>query len=62
MDDGVQDHAGDQRLCFLVPVRLARLPRRIVDQRVGDRLRIFREVRACRVELRQRVVASRRTP
>ena len=43
-------------------MRLARLPRCIVHQRVGDRLRIFREIGACGVELRQRVVAGRRTP
>jgi hypothetical protein len=62
MDDGVQDDAGDECLGFLVPVRLARLPRRIMDQRVGDRLGIFREVGAGRVEPRQRVVAGRWTP
>jgi hypothetical protein len=44
VDDGVQDHAGDQRLGFLVPVRLTRLPRCVMDQCIGDRLRIFREV------------------
>ena len=33
--DDVQDEAGDQRLGFLVPVRFARLARRVMNQRIG---------------------------
>jgi len=43
--DGVQDDTGDQRLGFFVSVRLATLPQRVVNKRVGDRLCVFRKVR-----------------
>lgn len=56
LGDHVQDHAGDQRLGLLVPVRLADLFRRVVDQGLGDQPGVLGEVLAERVQRRQRIV------
>ncbi|EPE61704.1 hypothetical protein L479_01903 [Exiguobacterium sp. S17] len=57
--DDVEDQPGDERLGFLVPVGVARLPRRVVDQRVGERVGIFRQIEAGGIEPVERIVAGR---
>ena len=51
------DQPGDQRLGFLVPMRFARLPRRVMHQRVGEGVGIFREIKAGGIEPVERIVA-----
>ena len=55
----MQDHAGDQRLGLLVPVRFAALIGRIVDQGVGEERCVFGQVRAVGIEAVQRVESRR---
>ncbi|GAA3277270.1 hypothetical protein GCM10020258_58670 [Sphingomonas yabuuchiae] len=57
--DDVEQDARDQRLGFLVPMRLAGFTGRVVDQGVGERHAIVGEIEAVRVDRRERVERSR---
>src|SRR3546814_9890844 len=46
----MQDQAGDQRLGFLVPMRLARFAGGVIDQCVGQRHAVVGEIEAGRVD------------
>ena len=49
VDHAIEDQARDQRLGFLVPMRLAALPCGIVDQSIGQRHGVFSQIEAFRV-------------
>ena len=53
--DDMEDDAGDQRLGLLVPVRLAGLARRIVDQSVGQQGGVLGQLQTVRIETVQRI-------
>src|SRR3546814_17520133 len=53
--DFPQEDAGDQRLGFLVPMRLAGFAGSVIDQRVGQRHRVVGEIEAGRVKTSERV-------
>ena len=48
--DDMQDEAGDQRLGFLVPVRLAGHARFVEDQGIGERRGILGDIETGRIE------------
>ncbi|CAH0499274.1 hypothetical protein NVSP9465_04373 [Novosphingobium sp. CECT 9465] len=50
-----QEDTGDQRLGFLVPMRLASFAGSVIDQRVGQRHGVVGEIEAGRVEAIERV-------
>ena len=44
--DDMEDQAGDQRLGFIVPMRLARFAGGVIDQRIGERHGVVGEIEA----------------
>ena len=57
--DDMQDQPGDERLGFLVPMGVAGLSGRVVDQRIGQGVGIFREIEAGGIVPVEWVVAGR---
>ena len=58
----MEDQSGDQRLGFLVPMGVAGLAGRVVDQRVGESVGILRQIEAGGVEPVERIVTGRGLP
>ena len=59
MGDDIEDDAGQQRLGFLVPMRLAGFAGCIEHEGVGERRGVLGDVETIRVEIGERIEGGR---